>query len=180
MGRDKATMPVAGVPMAARVARALEAGGCSPVVLVGGGDALDALGWPWVADLHPGEGPVGGLLTALAAVGGDDVLVAACDLPDLDAATVATVLAAAASNPGAEVVAAETERLEPMLAWWPATSTPLVQERFDRGVRALHDVIGGLAAVRQAVPAGALRNVNRPGDAALARRRGPGRGEHAE
>ena len=76
------------------------------------------------ADLHPGEGPVGGVLTALAAVGGDDVLVAACDLPDLDAATVAAMLAAAARNPGAEVVAAETERLEPLLAWWPATSTP--------------------------------------------------------
>jgi molybdopterin-guanine dinucleotide biosynthesis protein A len=165
MGRDKALVAVGGVAMAERVARALEAGGCGPVVLVGGdADQLDDIGRPWVGDLHPGAGPVGGVLTALAAVGGADVVVAACDLPDLDAVSVSALLAAASRNPGAEVVAAETERLEPLLAWWPASSARLVQEQFDGGVRALHEVIGRLAAVRQAVSPGALRNVNRPED----------------
>ena len=94
------------------------------------------------------------------------------------------MLAAAARHPDAGVVAAETERLEPLLAWWPATSRRLVQERFDGGVRALHEVIGGLAAVRQAVAAGPLRNVNRPADLdsgrAATRRRAPGREGQAE
>ena len=61
MGRDKATLPVDGVPMAARVADALRRAGAEPVLAVGGDQAaLEALGLTWVADRHPGEGPSGG------------------------------------------------------------------------------------------------------------------------
>jgi molybdopterin-guanine dinucleotide biosynthesis protein A len=164
MGRDKALLPVGGVPMAERVARALEAGGCTPVVLVGGdGAGLATLGRPWVPDRHPGEGPVGGVLTALA-TSGTDVMVAACDLPDLDGHTVAAVLAAAADHPEADVVVAETTRLEPMLAWWPARSQRLLQRAFAGGTRSLHEVIATVGAVRQPVSPEPLRNVNRPAD----------------
>ena len=49
---------VGGVAMAERVARALAAGGCDPVVFVGGDPALLArFGRPVIADRWPGEGP---------------------------------------------------------------------------------------------------------------------------
>ena len=45
---------------------------------------LAGVGSRVVDDRWPGEGPLGGVLTALLDVDGD-VVVAACDLPDLDA-----------------------------------------------------------------------------------------------
>ncbi|MEJ7719137.1 MAG: NTP transferase domain-containing protein [Ilumatobacteraceae bacterium] len=82
MGSTKALVPERGVPLAERAARALHDGGCDPVFLVGGEvDDLAGLGRPVVADLTPGSGPLGGVLSALAAASGAAVLVAACDLP---------------------------------------------------------------------------------------------------
>lgn len=67
MGCDKALIEIDGRPMAARVADALRAGGCAPVLAVGGdGHALAAVGLVPVTDRWPGEGPLGGLATALS------------------------------------------------------------------------------------------------------------------
>ncbi len=67
-GIDKALVEVGGVAMARRVADALRAGGAEPVVAVGGDrSALGRIGLDGVDDRHPGEGPLGGVCTALAA-----------------------------------------------------------------------------------------------------------------
>ena len=71
--------------MAARVADALRAAGAEPVLAVGGDrPALRGARAALVADRYPGEGPLGGILSAFAAVGPDAlVAVVATDLPDL-------------------------------------------------------------------------------------------------
>ena len=88
MGTDKAFVEVDGRPMAGRVAAALRAAGAAEVLAVGGDlDRLPSLGFDRaVPDRHPGEGPLGGLLTALAAAGHDVVVVLACDVPAARAA----------------------------------------------------------------------------------------------
>ena len=168
MGTDKAMVEVGGVAMAERVARALAAGGCVPVAFIGGDRAaLSRFGRPVHADRWPGEGPLGGVLTALAVAGGDDVVAAACDLPFLDGATVATVLAAATAGgreQRVDVVVATTVRLEPALAWWSAAAHDDIARRWDRGMRALHEVIAELRSVEVPVEPAALRNVNAPSD----------------
>jgi molybdenum cofactor guanylyltransferase len=167
MGTDKALIEVAGVAMAERVARALAAGGCAPVGFVGGDPArLARFGRPVHADRWPGEGPLGGVLTALAVAGGDNVLAAACDLPFLDGGAVAMLLAAAASGEaeGVDVVVATTERIEPALAWWSASARADIARQWDQGVRALHEVIAELRSVEVPVDPEALRNVNAPAD----------------
>jgi molybdopterin-guanine dinucleotide biosynthesis protein A len=186
MGRTKALVEVDGLPMARRVADALRAGGCDPIVIVGGDPAeLGVLGLPVVDDLHPGEGPLGGVLTALALLAGRDaavaddagiadgdagrvaddaVVVAACDLPWLSSVTVAELLAASARRPDAQVVMARGDHPEPALAIWRASAHDRLRLAFDEGERALFRAVRSVGAVDVDVAPAALRNVNTPGD----------------
>ena len=67
MGVDKAAVEVDGTPMARRVGDVLAAAGCSPVIAIGGDPtALGHLGLDVVDDGFPGQGPLGGILTALS------------------------------------------------------------------------------------------------------------------
>ena len=165
MGRDKALVEVDGVSMVRRVADALDAGGCRPVVVVGGdATAIGRLGLAAVPDRRPGEGPLGGILTALAAVPGP-VLVVACDLPWIDAGVV-HALVDEASNGGSEVdvVVATSSRLEPLCAVWLPSAQRHLRESFDGGERAVHRVLDGVRVRTVPVRPDALRNVNRPED----------------
>jgi molybdopterin-guanine dinucleotide biosynthesis protein A len=115
-----------------------------------------------VEDRWPGEGPLGGVITALLDVGGD-VVVAACDLPDLDAAAVRAIRDA----PGADrvgAVAATTDRLEPALARWNHRALDQLTAIFATGERALHVALQHLDVVEVPVDRAAMRNINTPGD----------------
>ncbi len=160
MGRDKATVPVGGVAMARRIADVLLAAGCSSVATVGGDPvALAVLGVEHLADDHPGEGPLGGILTALRL--GSPVVVVACDLPRLTAATVTRLIAGLGDH---DVAMADTGRLEPLCAIWTAPATPVLRTRFEAGERAVHRAIEGLDVTLIAAAADDLRNVNTPDD----------------
>ncbi len=162
MGRPKALIEVDGSPMVVRVAAALHAGGCAPIRLIGTGLLPDDVGYPLVEDRWPGEGPLGGVITALTDAGGD-VVVAACDLPDLDAATVRAIRDAPGAD-AAEAVVARTDRLEPALARWNHRALDQLTSIFATGERALHAALGLLDVVEVAVDPAAMRNVNTPGD----------------
>lgn len=166
MGRDKAFVTVDGVPMARRVADVLLGAGCEPVMAVGGdADGLAALGLATVRDGWPGEGPVGGVLTALRHwVDADAVVAVACDLPRLTSDTVRALLAALDATPEANAAAAFTDRVEPLcVAWRPAASTGL-RDALDAGERRLHVVLETLAPIHVAVDLQDLTNVNAPSD----------------
>lgn len=162
MGRDKAIVEVDGVAMAARVAAALRVAGCHPVFAVGGDQpALEAMGIEFVTDLHPGEGPVGGVITALKACAPSAVVVVACDLPFLTADTVSALVEAANA---AQAVVAVTDRVQPMCALWSQSAFDVLRREFDAGERRLLAVLDQLET-RQ-IPANPqdLANVNTPDD----------------
>jgi molybdopterin-guanine dinucleotide biosynthesis protein A len=160
MARDKALVVIDGTAMAARVAAALTEGGCDPVVMIGGDQpALAALGLVVVDDRWPGEGPLGGIITALQYFDAPTV-VAACDLPWLDPSVVRALRAAA----GADVAVATTDRDEPLCACWMPTALPELRRRFGEGERAVHRTLLSLNVCRVPVAAAALRNVNSPAD----------------
>lgn len=181
MGTTKAVLEVHGRPMARRVGDALRAVGCDPVVAIGGDPGeLAPLGMPVVTDLSPGEGPVGGLITALDAAsarlrrdgaGADDhlVVVVSCDLPDLDADVLGPLVHAAVAGGRARVVVARAHRLEPLCAVWPVSSLAAVRHLFDGGERAMHRVIESLRPVIVDVAPDALVNVNTPEQLATVR-----------
>ncbi len=181
MGTDKSLIELDGVAMAERVATTLEAAGCNPVFFVGGDEvALGVTGRRLVPDRWPGEGPVGGVVSALEAVAGSKpvgVVVCACDLPDLTVDAVRAVIGAGGegsdhSDVRPDVRVAHTGRLEPMLACWSPSTAGRIAELFtDGGIRALRQVILRFDAVTVPVDAAALRNVNRPADLGKHQRR---------
>ena len=174
MGRDKALIQVEGVRMVDRVAAVLAAAGCSNVVAVGprqlAGDVAH------IDDLYPGEGPLGGVLTAMGSVASvasvDSWLcVVACDLPWLDVDSIdalhrAVASAAAAGQNAAEVdvVVARTDRVEPLCALWNPRCRDAVQQAFDSGQRSVLEVFKALNVIEVPVRPLALRNVNTPED----------------
>lgn len=81
MGRDKALVPLAGMPMIQHVLARLTGLGDETVVTTNNPDELGFLGLPLVPDEEPGAGALWGLRTALRAAQGDSVLVVACDMP---------------------------------------------------------------------------------------------------
>ena len=99
MGTDKATFPVDGVAMAERVASAAHDAGASEILLVGGTQArAKKLPGTWKKDAYPGEGPLGGVITALKAAEHDSVVVLSCDMPFITSASVACGLHAGDAN----------------------------------------------------------------------------------
>ena len=168
MGRTKALIDVGGQPMASHVAHALAMAGCRDVVLVGGDPTeLAALDLPVIADRHPGEGPVGGVLTALHhhllhRGGATHVVVAACDLPGLTASAVEQMLDAVTG--ATNVVVALTDRLQPVLAVWNVQTLTSIEAAFEAGIRALHEVLALFDVVTVAIDANEMRNINRPED----------------
>jgi len=164
MGKDKALLEVDGVPLARRVADALRAAGADPVIAVGGDlDALDALGLTAVPDVHPGEGPLGGILSALAATDDEVVVILACDLPAADAATIRAVALALAE---ADVAAPWHDgRHELLHAAYSRRAEPVLQAAFAAGERAPQRAVADLAVVGvEGLPAAALTDADTPDD----------------
>ena len=138
-------------------------------MLVGGDTArLARFGRPVIDDRFPGEGPAGGVLTAIDAVpAADRVVVAACDLPHLDASTVVAV-AGALDDVRRDAAVAVTDRWQLSLTAWRSAAASTLTAAFAAGGRSLHDLVRAVPHVEVAVAADALRNVNRPADLAAA------------
>lgn len=179
MGRAKAFLELDGTVLAERVGRALASAGCDPVVLVGRPpnaspadfDALAVrLDWGVVEDRWPGEGPLGAIVSVFDAIPDDvDVVIAACDLPDLDATTVGALWPTSADDADmvpddADAVVARTDRIEPLLARWRPSARARARSVFSAGGRAVVDVLADLHVHEVDVPVARLRNVNTPGD----------------
>jgi len=160
MGRPKALIEVDGLAMARRVATAMKRAGCASVVAIGPAEL--AAGLDHVDDLHPGEGPLGGILTALGAADGAPALVAACDLPWIDAASLAMLIEAAGK--GEDVVVARSSRLEPLCALWQPSAAAKLRVVFGAGERAVHRALLTLDFAEVSLPDSVLTNVNAPED----------------
>ena len=86
-GTDKASFEFEGTPLAVRIARRLSPlFGEATLVVREQTDTLAGLGLPLLADLMPGNGPLGGLHAALQAGHREHLtLCVACDMPWVDA-----------------------------------------------------------------------------------------------
>ena len=165
MGTDKAALDIAGLTMAERVAAAARRAGAVDVVQIGGTSS----GLTVMPDRWPGDGPLGGIITALLDATTPWVFVGACDLPGLDESTIRSLVARMA--PTLDVVMAITDRREPLCALWRVAGAlePLMAQ-FAAGERAVHLALAALNVVEVSIDAGVLHNVNTPDELAQARR----------
>lgn len=93
MGQDKAWIELDGEPLIRRVAAVL-AEVADEVLVVANEPRYASLGLPVVPDRYPAGGALGGIATGVAAARHETILVAACDMPFLDAAVWRLLLAA--------------------------------------------------------------------------------------
>jgi molybdopterin-guanine dinucleotide biosynthesis protein A len=168
MGRDKAFVELGGRPMAAIVLATLREAGASEVIAVGGDvNRLPGLGFDRaMPDLHPGEGPLGGVLTAFDSLAGTPVVVVmACDMPWVTTEAVRDLVAALGQHPAAPVAVGQGNGLEPMFAAWrPSVCRRPLAVAFAAGERAVQAALRGLPATVVSIDATILRSANRPDD----------------
>ena len=173
MGADKATLVLGGVSLASRAADALRAFGAGTVLTVGGdGPALAGVGDRHVDDDHPGDGPLGGVATAAAAVPGRPLVVVACDLPDLDPVVLRSLWDAADRQ---VVVPSVDGQVQWAVAVLPAPAAAHAAARFVAGERSLRAGYGE-ADVVEVADGGGLTDLDTPQDVGRWRRRSGPRG----
>ncbi len=184
MGGDKALVEVEGRPLVARVAAVLGEAGIAPVVVVGGADALAAAaGTSRIDDLHPGDGPLGGIVTALrwAEQAADDagvpaagaaVVVAPCDQPDLTGGLVRD-LVAALERAQVAVPMTPDGRRHPLPTAWRLDAADVVARRFARGDRRADAAHADLVVASVAADPWALADLDTPEQVAVRRQASP-------
>lgn len=172
MGRDKAFVLAGGLPLAAIAREALVGAGADEVMAIGGDErGLATLGFSFVPDPRPGDGPLGGVVTALEAARNDVVVVLACDLPDVRSPAVVQLVAAlGGEDADADAVLPFVDgRPQALLAAYRRSCLAPFRSAFEAGERAVRNALP-MVGVRALVleDPGWARNVNRPEDLAAA------------
>ncbi len=181
MGRDKALLELAGLPLLRRAAGLIEPL-VSAVTVVGPPSKYAGL-WPQILpDDAPGLGPLGGIVTALRASATEWSLIVSCDMPYLAPEWIEYLLARAVNCRGDAVMPLTTDeagrpRPEPLCAVYHRRCLAPVRAAIERGVRKVTRALEGCivekveAAEWKAFDShGRLfKNMNSPEDYAAAR-----------
>lgn len=139
-GSDKALVQLGGKTMLQRTGELL-AGVCADVTIVAPDGKYADMQWPVLADRWPGQGPLGGILTALATMPNSKeetaawALIVSCDMPFLTTAFLAELCERALRSAAFVVVPQSASGLEPLCACWNSLAAVPLQTFFDAGVR---------------------------------------------
>ena len=159
MGRDKARLPFRGSDLVSTVASAVTCATGSATLI--GHPVL-----PSLPDRYPGEGPLGGILTALQDCMTDCCLVVACDMPEIDAAFLTRLVDKAAQFPGTVILPYGPDGLaQPLCAVYPRGALAVMEAHFAAGIRKVTAALAGVAVEPLRVPELSIfQNVNTPED----------------
>jgi molybdopterin-guanine dinucleotide biosynthesis protein A len=166
-GGDKAWALLAGRTLFDHVCRAV-AEVCAPLIVVAPeGRALPpTVPLSRLDDAWPGEGPLGGMLTAFRELRAGSAFVTGCDMPLLAPAVIEQVAAARGGSPAAVAVAGSA--LQPLCAVYDvAACLGVMEEMFadgERSVRAFLDRVDAAEVALGPAEAAGLRSVNTPDD----------------
>jgi molybdopterin-guanine dinucleotide biosynthesis protein A len=169
MGRDKAWLELAGVPLVQRIARAVEPL-VSSVTVIGPPERFASMGLAVIPDLIPsrsasGEsscGPLGGIVTALNATERAWNLVLACDLPYITTLWLDWLLVRSGASEAQAIVPERTSGVEPLAAVYRKAFAQVLAEALGRGVRKVSDAVRDLRVER--IPEAEWRAVDPEGN----------------
>ena len=154
-GTDKALVKLDGKSMLERTGELL-ASVCLDVNIVAPSGKYRDAPWPVLADGWPGEGPLGGILTALNYLNETTptneswarkhgpcsfALILSCDLPFLTEEFLSFLKDRALSSEAQVVVPESPSGLEPLCACWCSDSAATIQAGFDAGGRKISEAM---------------------------------------
>ena len=146
-GRDKALVRIGDRALIARLCSVMR--GVTPsVMIVGSREKYAAFGADCVADRWPGEGPLGGIITALLAsseTGGEWNIVIGCDMPFLTREWLTYIIQRALASEAEVVAPRSTHGLEPLCACWRTIAAAKLQRAFEGGVRKVTEAMKHLS-----------------------------------
>jgi len=151
-GRDKALVKFAGRSMLARAIELMR-GVRSEVRIIAPPGKYANFETEAVNDLWPGEGPLGGIVTALLHTrehvpACEWNMIVSCDMPFLTAQWMQHLVERTAKSEAQVIVPRSTHGPEPLCACWRTDAVETLQAAFERGVR---KVTQGIALLRAEV-----------------------------
>jgi molybdopterin-guanine dinucleotide biosynthesis protein A len=137
-GRDKALARIGDEAVLARLCSVMR--GVTPcVTIIGSREKYAAFGAKCIPDRWPGEGPLGGIITALLAAsetcGGEWNIIVGCDMPFLTSEWLAYLIQRAQASEAEVVAPRSAYGLEPLCACWRASGVEKLQRAFEGGTR---------------------------------------------
>jgi molybdopterin-guanine dinucleotide biosynthesis protein A len=149
-GRDKALVEIDGQTMLARMIVLLR-GVPMAVKMIAGRGKYEAFGAEMVEDRWPGEGPLGGIITALDDAGKSAApsewnLIVSCDMPFLTQEWLGFLCERTGKSEAQVVLAHSAHGPEPLCACWRTEAAEMLRAAFERGVRKVTQGISLLRA----------------------------------
>jgi len=125
----------------------------SEVAIIGDPECYGSFGSSCVADCWPGEGPLGGIVSALLQTRKTKPecawnLIVSCDMPFLTAEWLRFLCESARKSEAEVVFAHSAQGPEPLCACWRTAALPVLESAIGRGVRKVTD---GIALLRSEV-----------------------------
>jgi molybdenum cofactor guanylyltransferase len=143
-GRDKALAEIGGKAMLARMCELIADVVSPDVRIIGPASKYGQFGMPCAEDRWPGEGPLGGIVTALLEASRSAKrpvwnLVVSCDMPFLARPWLRYLTEHAAESAADVIVPRSSSGLEPLCAYWRTSCAGQLQRIFEQGVRKISD-----------------------------------------
>jgi len=149
LGRDKARVELEGLSLVERAVATLTRVFPTVIIVSPKREGLPLSGSEVVPDLQSGQGPLGGIATALHWAGGHSVFVLACDMPFVSSDLVEHVIKSV-SDEGQETPRKEGSmacvprwlgRLEPLCALYGPDALPYVEQALAIGAFGVQDLL---------------------------------------
>jgi molybdenum cofactor guanylyltransferase len=164
MGRDKALLTVGNSTLLEVVAARVSAAAGS-VMVIGPPERYAFLGLPVQADLMSDCGPLAGVYTALQTSQADWNLLVACDMPNVTAGFLASLLDAAEATDATVLAPTTPAGLHPLCAVYHRRALAGVQSLLERRSYKMHDALNYLHALHWPIEEASLvENINTPAE----------------
>ena len=144
-GLDKALAEIGGKPMIMRMCELLRVV-AKEVIVVAAPEKYAEFGFRIVPDRWPGEGPLGGIVTALLDTQRSDPrcewnLIVSCDMPFLTGDWLEFLTVRAANSAAQVMLPQSAQGPEPLCACWRTDSLGTLRQAFEGGVRKVTEAL---------------------------------------